>query len=176
MPTSTGPAVPHVVDQRRAPSGAPRRPADRCGDRARTRCRACCCWRSVRPSANPSWCSKIGTVVLAGPNSRIPLRLAAWLTAGSAEQIGLHRPLEVQVVVELLDGGLVREAVEEVQRAEAGFHLVRAWRCRAAWAWSSCTGRWPGVKLGRRGSAAGPGPAPRPAAGPGRPGYTRKSF
>gem|GEM_PF-4334928 len=38
---------------------------------------------------------------------------------------GLHATREVEVVVNLLDGGVVREAVEELQRAQPGFDGIR---------------------------------------------------
>src|SRR5262249_41153618 len=37
----------------------------------------------------------------------------------------LHTALEIEVVVDFLDGGLVGEAVEELERPDAGFHRVR---------------------------------------------------
>ena len=41
-----------------------------------------------------------------------------------AEQIRLHGALEVEVVVELLGGGLVRDAAVELKRAQARLDLV----------------------------------------------------
>ena len=42
-----------------------------------------------------------------------------------AQQEGFHAANEVEVVVDRLDGCLVGQAVEELQRADAGFHRVR---------------------------------------------------
>ena len=41
------------------------------------------------------------------------------------QQIRLHRPLEVQVVVQFFDRGLIREAGEELERAQPGLDSVR---------------------------------------------------
>ena len=40
------------------------------------------------------------------------------------QQTGLHRALEVEVVVELFSGGFVRADIQEMQRAETCLHLA----------------------------------------------------
>ena len=43
---------------------------------------------------------------------------------GQTREVGLDAALKIEVVIHLVNRGIVREAVEEVERAEAGFHLV----------------------------------------------------
>ncbi len=62
-----------------------------------------------------------------------------------AEQISLHRPLKVQVVIKLLGAGLVRDAIEEIEGADAGLNLVRAGDARRYGGGHlilGCRGRW----------------------------------
>jgi hypothetical protein len=44
----------------------------------------------------------------------------------------LYAALEIEVVVDFLDGRFVREAVEEIERPDAGFQLVRRLYCNLA--------------------------------------------